>query len=356
MELVFVALVSFALDLLLGDPDWMPHPVVFMGRAIAAGERGLRRVVPPTPRGELLAGGLLALGLPLAVLVLSAAALWLASLVHPALRLALECLWGWQCLALRGLRDESMNVRRALLSGTLEDARAAVHRIVGRDVERLDARGVTKAAVETVAENFSDGVAAPLLYLVVGGAPLALWYKAVNTQDSMLGYKNARYLYFGRVAARLDDVANWVPSRVSALLIVMATALAGADAGASRDSSGAPGSRGAARVWGRLACARCSWRVWRRDRRNHASPNSAQTESAMAGALGVELAGPAYYFGERYGKPTIGDGLRPIEPDDICRANRVMCAAALLGLAVFVLARVGAVLVAGACGEGGVLG
>ena len=182
-------------------------------------------------------------------------------------------------------------------------------RIVGRDTQSLTAEGVTKAAVETVAENASDGVIAPLFYMLIGGAPLALTYKAINTMDSMLGYKNEKHLYFGRCAAKLDDVANWQPSRLAGLLWVAAAALTGGSAAGA-------------------------WKIWRRDRRNHASPNSAQTESACAGALGVQLAGPAYYFGEYYNKPTIGDPLRPIEPQDIVRANRMMYAESLLALAL----------------------
>ena len=178
---------------------------------------------------------------------------------------------------------------------------------MGRDTQALTAEGVTKAAVETVAENASDGVIAPLLYMLLGGAPLALTYKAINTMDSMVGYKNTQYLYFGRAAATLDDIANFLPSRIAALLWVAAAALTGND-------------------------ARSAWRIWRRDRRNHASPNSAQTESACAGALNVQLAGPAYYFGQYYKKPTIGAAVRPIEPEDIRRAGRVMYAESLLAL------------------------
>ena len=168
--------------------------------------------------------------------------------------------------------------------------------------------------METVAENASDGVIAPLLYMLLGGAPLALTYKAINTMDSMVGYKNTQYLYFGRAAAKLDDIANYLPSRIAALLWVAAAALTGND-------------------------ARSAWHIWRRDRRNHASPNSAQTESACAGALNVQLAGPAYYFGEYYKKPTIGDAVRPIEPEDIRRADRMMYAESLLALALGLVIR-----------------
>lgn len=298
---------GFGLDLLLADPAWMPHPVVGMGRAIAALEKRLRRLFPATPAGERAAGRVLAAALPLGTFALAAGALALAYRLHPAAGFALETLWCWQALALRGLADESGKVYVQLAKGDLPAARRAVSRIVGRDTGSLTAAGVTKAAVETVAENFSDGVAAPLFYLLIGGAPLGLAYKAVNTMDSMVGYKNKTYLHFGRAAARLDDAANFLPSRLAALLWIGAAGLAGFD------------GRGA-------------WRIWRRDRLRHASPNSAQTESACAGALGVQLAGPAWYFGEYYDKPTIGDDTRPVEPADILRADRMLYLAGFLAL------------------------
>lgn len=298
---------GFGLDLLLADPAWMPHPVVGMGRAIAALEKRLRRLFPATPAGERAAGRVLAAALPLGTFVLAAGALALVYRLHPAAGFALETLWCWQALALRGLADESGKVYAQLAKGDLPAARRAVGRIVGRDTGSLTAAGVTKAAVETVAENFSDGVAAPLFYLLIGGAPLGLAYKAVNTMDSMVGYKNKTYLHFGRAAARLDDAANFLPSRLAALLWIGAAGLAGFD------------GRGA-------------WRIWRRDRLRHASPNSAQTESACAGALGVQLAGPAWYFGEYYDKPTIGDDTRPVEPADILRADRMLYLAGFLAL------------------------
>ena len=298
---------GFGLDLLLADPAWMPHPVVGMGRAIAALEKRLRRLFPATPAGERAAGRVLAAALPLGTFALAAGALALAYRLHPAAGFALETLWCWQALALRGLADESGKVYAQLAKGNLPAARRAVSRIVGRDTGSLTAAGVTKAAVETVAENFSDGVAAPLFYLLIGGAPLGLAYKAVNTMDSMVGYKNKTYLHFGRAAARLDDAANFLPSRLAALLWIGAAGLAGFD------------GRGA-------------WRIWRRDRLRHASPNSAQTESACAGALGVQLAGPAWYFGEYYDKPTIGDDTRPVEPADILRADRMLYLAGFLAL------------------------
>lgn len=316
MTVVYAALCGFVIDLLLGDPAWMPHPVVFMGRCISALEKLLRRIFPKTPKGKLAGGVILAAVLPLGTLAFTGLCVWGLGLIHPALGFALQVLWCWQALAAKGLRQESENVRRALVTGTLDDARKAVSRIVGRDTAALSREGVIRAAVETVAENFSDGVVAPLFWMLIGGAPLALAYKAVNTMDSMVGYKNDRYLYFGRAAAKLDDAANWLPSRLAALLLVAAAPLTGQN-------------------------AKRAFAIWRRDRRKHASPNSAQTESAMAGALGVRLAGPASYFGKIHQKPWIGDDTRPIEPRDITRAGRMLYAGSALALVLFCGARLG---------------
>ena len=300
---------GFVLDTLFGDPPWLPHPVVLMGKAISALEKRLRARLPQTPQGELLGGAVVAFTLPVGTFLLTSLVCLGAAKLSPWLGLAVQMFWCGQALAAKGLAQESTNVYRALIKPDLPAARKAVSRILGRDTQNLTLEGVTKAAVETVAENASDGVIAPLLYMLLGGAPLALTYKAINTMDSMLGYKNEKYLYFGRAAAKLDDAANYLPSRLAGLLWCAAAALTG------NSPKGA-------------------WRIWRRDRRCHASPNSAQTESACAGALGVQLAGPAYYFGEYYAKPTIGDPLRPIEPEDIRRANRMMYAESVLALAV----------------------
>ena len=309
MMTVWAVLGGFVLDALFGDPAWLPHPVVYMGKAISKLEKFLRPRLPKMPQGELLGGAIVAFCLPVGTFLLTGLVCWGAARLHPLLGLAVQMFWCGQALAARGLVQESTNVYKELKKPDLPGARKAVSRIVGRDTAELTAEGVTKAAVETVAENASDGVIAPLLYMLIGGAPLALTYKAINTMDSMLGYKNEKYLYFGRVPAKLDDVANYIPSRLAGLLWVAAAALTGNS-------------------------ARGAWKIWRRDRRRHASPNSAQTESACAGALGVQLAGPAYYFGQYYPKLTIGDALRPIEPEDILRANRMMVAESILALAI----------------------
>ena len=300
-------LCGFLLDCLLGDPEKMPHPVIWMGKAISRLEKWLRRHLPQTPKGERTGGRILAFALPVGTLVISGGLCWLFWWIHPLLGLALQILWCWQALAMRCLAKESRNVYRSLKTEGLEAGRNAVARIVGRDTAQLSKQGVIKATVETVAENFSDGVLAPLLYMLIGGAPLALTYKAINTMDSMVGYKNDKYLHFGRAAAKLDDVANYIPSRIAALWWIVASPLAG----------------------GSLKNA---WKIWRRDRRNHASPNSAQTESACAGSLGIQLAGPASYLGKRLEKPYIGDATREIEPEDILRTNRIMIAASVVGV------------------------
>lgn len=305
---LYAMLAGFALDLLFGDPAWLPHPVVWMGRYITRFERALRPRFPKTPRGELCCGALLAASLPLLTFALTSGACLLVRRVHPAAALALESFWCAQALAARGLASESGRVYAALRAGDLPGARAAVARIVGRDTARLDGEGVSRAAVETVAENFCDGVAAPLLYMLLGGAPLALTYKAVNTMDSMVGYRNDRYLYFGRAAAKLDDAANYLPSRIAAFFWVAASALTGFD-------------------------AKGAFRIWRRDAGKHLSPNAGQTESACAGALGIQLGGDAWYFGRRVEKAALGDTGRLCEAEDILRANRMMLRAGVLLLA-----------------------
>ncbi len=311
MELSILAVgLGFLLDLLLGDPHWLYHPVRLVGHLITGLETVLRRIFPGTESGELAAGGCL---LVLTAGITSASAwglLFLAGLVHPYVRFALETVMCYQLLATKSLRDETMKVYTVLRAGDVEGARRAVSMVVGRDTAVLDDIGITKAAVETVAENTSDGIIAPLLFMVIGGAPLGYFYKAVNTMDSMVGYKNERYLYFGRAAAKFDDVVNWFPARLSAVLMVCAGGLLGMDAGNA-------------------------WRIYVRDRYNHSSPNSAHTEAVTAGALHIQLAGNAYYFGKLYEKPTLGDADRPVEYEDIRRAGRLLYGTAVLALLVF---------------------
>ena len=308
--IVFALGIGFVLDALFGDPHWLPHPVVLIGKWISFLEKQLRRLFPKTPGGERAGGTVLVLLVLLASAAVPWGILWLAGLVHPYLRFAVECFMCYQILAARSLKTESMRVYRKLQEGNLEESRKAVSWIVGRDTENLTMEGVSKAAVETVAENTSDGVIAPMLYLALGGPVLGFFYKAVNTMDSMIAYKNDRYLYFGRTAAHLDDVFNYIPARLSGLFMILASAILGFD-------------------------EKNAWRIFKRDRYNHASPNSAQTEAVCAGALDVQLAGDAWYFGVLHKKKTIGDPIRPVEPEDIRRANRLMYGTAVIGLILF---------------------
>lgn len=305
---VWALAIGFGLDLILGDPQGWPHPVIAIGKLIAALERALRRLFPASPRGENWAGGalwLLTAGVSAAV---PALLLWGCHRASPWLRLAAESVMCWQILAVKSLRTESMKVHAALAAGDTEGARRAVGMIVGRDTARLDEAGIARAAVETVAENTSDGVVAPMLFLALGGAPLGFFYKAVNTMDSMLGYVEPPYRHIGLVPAKMDDVMNFLPARLSALLMLAAGGLLGMD-------------------------VKSGWRIFRRDRYRHASPNSAQTESVCAGLLGLRLAGNAWYHGCLHEKPTIGDPVREVEPEDIRRACRLLYGTAALSLA-----------------------
>lgn len=299
--------IGFVIDFFVGDPHGFPHPIILIGKLISALEKGLRRLFPATHRGERWAGGVLwciTAGLATAV---PAGTLFLCGLVSPWLRLAVESIMCWQILAARALEKESMLVYKALESGDIIASRKAVSMIVGRDTAALDDAAVTRAAVETVAENTSDGVVAPLLFLAIGGAPLGFFYKAVNTMDSMLGYTEPPFKNIGLIPAKADDVLNFLPARLSALLMLAAGALLGLD-------------------------VKNGWRIYRRDRRNHASPNSAQTEAMCAGLLGLRLAGDAWYHGVLHRKPFIGDPVREIRHDDIPRTCRLMYLTALLAL------------------------
>lgn len=303
---------GFLLDLAIGDPRWLYHPVRLIGKLIDRLEKNIRKGFPKTPGGELAGGIFLVIGVLLVTVGVTAGILHMAYGLHAAAGFALESFMCYQMLAVRSLKDESMLVYDALTSGkesSLADGRDAVSRIVGRDTQNLDETGVTKAAVETVAENFGDGVFAPMFYMALGGPVCMYLYKAINTMDSMLGYKNERFLYFGRAAAKLDDVVNFIPARMAGIMLVISAWIGPFD-------------------------GKNAGRIFARDRRKHASPNSAHTEAAAAGALDIQLAGDAYYFGKLYEKPLIGDPLQTVVPDDIRRMNRLMYGAAFLSAAV----------------------
>ena len=306
---IIAFLAGFILDILCGDPHWLPHPIRVIGNFIGILEKRMNKK-ECSEKYLVRAGiGMVALVL-LTVLMVTALLLILAYRIHPVAGVILEMIMTYQILATKCLKVESMKVYKCLKENDLLAARHAVSMIVGRDTGRLDETGVAKAAIETVAENTSDGVIAPMLYTALGGPVLGFFYKAVNTMDSMVGYKNEKYLHFGRFAAKMDDVWNYIPSRISALLMI-------------------------ASAWIFRMDYKRAWAVWKRDRRKHASPNSAQTEAVCAGALQVQLAGDAYYFGKLYPKETIGDDVRPIEPEDILRAGNLMDGTALLTLLVF---------------------
>lgn len=302
-------LLGFCIDLLLGDPRWLYHPVQAIGWLIVKLEPPLRRAFPDSDRGQVRAGVALVILVVGITGLVSGGILWGLHRLHPMAGFAGEVILCWLILAAKSLRTESMKVVRALETGTLDDGRRAVSMVVGRDTEHLSEAEVLKAAVETVAENASDGILAPLLFAAVLGPVGGICYKAVNTMDSMVGYKNDRYLYFGRAAAKLDDVLNFLPARISGFLMA-AAAFLGFD-------------------------GKNAFRIFFRDRKNHASPNSAHTEAACAGALGLQLGGTHDYFGKPVVKPTIGDDLRAVTRGDVAAANRLALTTALLALLFF---------------------
>ena len=305
---------GFILDLMFGDPVWLYHPVRMMGLLATWLEQILRRFLREPEMADRIGGFFLAAAVVAASVLVPFGILRFAYDKSFFFGLSLESFMCYQILAVKSLKDESGRVYQALKEQGLSAGRAAVSRIVGRDTQNLTEDGVIKAAVETVAENTSDGVIAPMFYLAVGGAAAGFAYKAVNTMDSMIGYKNERYLYFGTAAARLDDLVNLIPARLSARLMILAAFFCGMD-------------------------AKNAAFIYERDRFNHKSPNAAQTEAVMAGALGVQLAGDAWYFGKRHEKPVIGDKLRKIEAEDIRRAHRLLYGTAVLGVIVLLLLR-----------------
>lgn len=296
---LFALLIGFVMDLLIGDPHGFPHPVVLIGKLISVLETAVRKVFPKTVSGENWAGAVLWLVVTALSFTVPLAILLLCQAVSPYLRLAVESIMCWQILATKSLRDESMKVYTALESGDLQKSRYAVSMIVGRDTAQLDDKAITRATVETVAENTSDGIVAPMLCLAIGGAPLGFFYKAVNTMDSMLGYVEPPYKNIGMVPARMDDVMNFIPSRISAFMMLFAG-------------------------WILRLDVKNGFKIFKRDRFNHASPNSAQTESVCAGLLGLRLAGDAVYHGVLHKKKYIGDPVREIEHRDIPRACRLL--------------------------------
>ena len=316
---IYACIIGFVLDLIVGDPHWLYHPVRLIGKLINNTEKLVRRCFTKTKAGERIAGIVLAIvvmvistGIPLGILVI-------CYKTNVYLGIAIESIFCYQLLATKSLKVESMKVYRALKDKDMEKARYAVSMIVGRDTKSLDAVGITKAAVETVAENTSDGSIAPLIAIIIGGAPIGFLYKSINTMDSMIGYKNDKYINLGRFAAKLDDVVNYIPARFSAFMMILSAYMLGMD-------------------------GKNAYRIYKRDRYKHASPNSAHTESVCAGALCVRLAGDAYYFGKLHKKEYIGDALREIETEDIKRANRLLYMCAILSFTLLIGIKIGVYL------------
>ena len=304
-------ILGFFLDLLFGDPYWMWfHPIRLIGHLIAYLEKVLRRCFKKSKSGEIMAGGILVVCVTGISFGIPAVLLFLCGRIHGILALAVESVLCYFIFATRSLKVESMKVYQALQEGSLADARYAVSMIVGRDTDCLDETGVAKAAVETVAENTSDGIIAPMCYMMLGGALLGLLYKSINTMDSMIGYKNETYRYFGRVAARLDDVANFIPARISALLMLLASWLLPEFDGKN------------------------AWKIYKRDRKKSASPNAAQTEAVCAGAMRIRILGDASYFGIVHHKETIGDAIEAVAPQKIIEVNHLLYATAFLGMLI----------------------
>ncbi len=300
---------AFLMDFALGDPPSMPHPVRIIGAYISSFEKYLRRLAKSEFSTKVMGVLLLITTVGLSYL-LPWYILKLAGGINPYLYHIVNILLMYTCIAARCLSDEGMRIYKTLEAGDLEKSRKMLSMIVGRDTGSLEVSGITRGAVETVAENTSDGVIAPLFYMFIGGAPLAMAYKAVNTLDSMVGYKNDRYLHFGCASARFDDVANYIPARLTGILMVLASMFLGLD-------------------------YKKSFQILIRDSRKHSSPNSGFPEAAAAGALGVQLGGTNHYFGKPVEKPTLGEPLRPLDRNDIKATVRLMYTTAILALILF---------------------
>lgn len=305
---LYACITGFILDMIFGDPQWRFHPIRLIGHLISFWDKKLRRNQQAAAMKQ--AGILLVLLVTVPCFIVPTGLLMLCQMLHPLLRYIVESVMCYFLFAAKSLKKESMKVSKELEKGDVEGGRRAVSMIVGRDTQNLTKEGIIKAAVETVAENTSDGVVAPVIYTLLGGAGLGFLYKAINTMDSMIGYKNDDYLYFGRAAAKLDDVVNFLPARVSAYLMIIAAFLLGED-------------------------GKNAFKIYRRDRYRHASPNSAHTEAVCAGALRIQLAGDAWYFGKLYPKEYIGDALTDIQVSMIARANRLMYLTSILALIIF---------------------
>ena len=320
MLIALSTLTAFILDQIFGDPRNFPHPVVIIGKLISAMERFTRKVFPKTNKGELAAGAFTWLVVATVSFAVPFIALVLLAKVNVWAAFALNTFWSYQIFASKSLKEQSMLVYRYLEAEDLPNSRKYLSWIVGRDTSELDPEEITKAVVETVAENTSDGVTAPMLYMMILGAPLGMLYKAINTMDSMLGYKNDRYMYFGRIPAKIDDVANFIPARITGLLMCLTAPLIGLD-------------------------GRNAYRIYKRDRLKHLSPNSGHLEAACAGAMHIMLGGDSFYFGKLVEKASLGDPDREVRITDIPGSIKMMYASSLAMLALLEVVRIVLVLI-----------
>lgn len=303
---------GFILDIFFGDPLWLPHPICLIGNLISFLEKRLRKIAGKDSSNLLVAGFFLVVIVLLVSFAIPYYILAFAKDLNPWLGFILEVIMFYQIFAIKSLKEESEKVYDKLVNSTIEKARVQLSWIVGRDTAELSRDEVTKGTIETIAENTADGVIAPMFFMFIGGAPLAFLYKGINTMDSMVGYKNDKFLYFGRCAAKLDDLANFIPARISAILMIMATVLLKYN-------------------------YKNAIKIFLRDRYKHLSPNSAQTESVVAGALGITLGGGHYYFGKFVPKEVMGDDLNKVSPEYIKKTNKIMYLSATIGLIIFVM-------------------
>ena len=309
MSLTIKLLLGFILDLIFGDPVNIPHPVRYIGWLIGKGETILRPKFKDTKTAQIVAGGIVTIFVISISTGICYLILFLTGLINSYLKDLVEIVIIYQILATKCLKQETMKVYKELKNGNLPESRVKLSYLVGRDTEHLNEEAIARATVETIAENTSDGVIAPLLFMAIGGAPFGILYKAINTLDSTIGYRNDKYLYFGRIAARLDDVANFLPSRIAGIFMIIASFFLGYD-------------------------YKNATRIFLRDRYNHSSPNSAQTEAACAGALGIKLGGDNYYFGKLVHKKTIGDSDKSIDRETIKKANNLLYGTSLIAILV----------------------
>ena len=320
MEHITALVFTFVLDAMIGDPRWLPHPIRWIGKAIAYGEARLRQSTTLT-MSDFWRGAVLVMLVVLGTYLLTALSLYFLTKLSWWIGATVTILLGSFCLARRDLKEHGQAVSDALIKRDIVSARAMLARMVSRETSELSEPEVIRGTIESVAENSSDGVIAPLFYMAIGGVPLAMAYKAVNTLDSMIGYRTEQYEQFGKVAARLDDVANFFPSRLSALALI--------------------GAAWVGRQSGRLYDEKAAWRITRRDGRKHDSPNAGYPEAAMAGALGVQLGGPSRYFGETVDKPILGDEENSLQGEHIAQSLHLLDLASIVTLLTLLIANWG---------------